>query len=87
MRLVNNRVAVRPLQQADEQRTESGLIIPDTAASPIAKGVVVHIGAAVEGLEAGDVVLYEKGKGVQADDLLVLNEYELLAKEEQQKPV
>lgn len=86
MQPVKNRVAVE-LIEAEPQKTASGIIIPDTATTQISKGTVRSVGAEVEGIVEGDVVLFEKGKGVEADGLIVLNEYDLLAIENDKKPL
>lgn len=83
MQPVKNRVAVKVIPTEEQQTTLTGIIIPDT--SQIISGEIISVGSEVEGLVPGDIVLFEKGKGVEADGLLVLNEYELLAKQE--KPV
>ncbi len=77
-----DRVLVEP--QDLEQKTESGIIIPDTAKEKPQQGVIVEIGEDVEKVEKGDVVAYEKyaGNEIKINDkkYVILKEDEILGK-------
>ena len=88
---LEDRIVVRPNES--EERTASGLVIPDTAKEKPQQGEVLAVG---EGrwdedgekrialdVSKGDVVLYSKYGGteikVDGEDLLVLRESDVLA--------
>lgn len=85
---LGDRVAVKP-EPADE-KTESGLYIPDSAKEKPQRGTVVAIGAGrVENgeriemtVKEGDAVLYGKYAGTEitldGEDLLIMKESDLL---------
>ncbi len=77
-----DRVLVEP--QDLEQKTESGIIIPDTAKEKPQQGVVIEVGEDVEKVQKGDVVVYEKyaGNEIKIDDkkYVILKEDEILGK-------
>jgi chaperonin GroES len=59
-----DRVIVQKLPE--EGKTESGLIIPDTAKgkAPLVQAKVVRVGEKVEGIQPGDIVGFQNGAGV-----------------------
>ena len=67
-----------------EQRTESGIIIPDTAKEKPQQANVVEIGDDVELVKKGDRILFEKyaGNEIKIDDkpYVILKEDEILGK-------
>ena len=83
-----DRVVVRP--EAAEEKTQSGLFIPDTAKEKPQRGVVVAAGPGkVENgthvqmtVNEGDVVLYGKYAGTEinlaGEDLLIMRESDIL---------
>ncbi len=56
-------VLIEPVD--DETETSHGLIIPASAESACAPGVVVAIGDDVHGVAPGDKVLYPRGSGFE----------------------
>ncbi|WP_025270477.1 co-chaperone GroES [Hippea sp. KM1] len=77
-----DRILVEP--QDLEQKTESGIIIPDTAKEKPQQGKVVEVGEDVETVKKGDVIVFEKyaGNEIKLDDkrYVILKEDEVLAK-------
>ncbi len=67
-----------------EQKTESGIIIPDTAKEKPQQANVVEIGDDVELVKKGDRILFEKyaGNEIKIDDkkYVVLKQDEILGK-------
>ena len=59
-----------------EEKTESGLFIPDTAKEKPQKAVVKAIGKEVEDVKVGDTVLFAKYSGneikIDDDDFIIL---------------
>ena len=87
---LDDRIVVRPSEA--EEKTASGLVIPDTAKEKPQQGEVLSVGPGryldsgtrVElDLKAGDTVLFAKYSGtefkLEDDDLLVLSERDILA--------
>ncbi len=58
-------VVVQPV--ADETETRSGLVLPASAAAAATcrTGIVAAVGSEVEGIEAGDKVLYPRDAGYE----------------------
>lgn len=56
-------VVVQPI--SDESETRAGLILPASAAeaAPCRTGIVTAVGADVQGVDAGDKVLYPRDAG------------------------
>ncbi len=87
---LGDRVIVRPKDE-DEQRTPSGLVIPDTAKEKPQLGDVLAVGPGEfqDGerlpmdVEVGDVVVYSKYGGTEVkfegDEYLILSSRDLLA--------
>jgi chaperonin GroES len=80
-----DRVLIEPMQA--EEKTASGIIIPDTAKEKPQKGTVVAVGPGTtdEKMEVkkGDVVLYGKYSGteisVDGKDYLIMKQSDILA--------
>ena len=80
-----DRVLVEPL--AAEQKTASGIIIPDTAKEKPQRGKVVAVGKGTKDdameLKVGDEVLYGKYAGteiaIQGKDYLMMRQSDVLA--------
>ena len=80
-----DRVLVEPA--AAEEKTASGIIIPDTAKEKPQRGVVIAAGPGKKdepmSVKAGDTVLYGKYAGteiqIDSDDLLIMRESDILA--------
>ena len=80
-----DRVLVEP--QAAEEKTASGIIIPDSAKEKPQKGTVVAVGPGTkdENMEVkkGDTVLYGKYSGtelsVDGNDYLIMRQSDILA--------
>ena len=85
-----DRIVVKPSEA--EERTKSGLVLPDTAKEKPQEGKVIAVGSgrlldegAVKSLEVknGDRVLYGKYAGtevsVEGEDYLILREEDILA--------
>jgi chaperonin GroES len=80
-----DRVLVKP--QEAEQRTASGIIIPDSAKEKPQRGNVVAVGAGTKDekmeVKVGDTVLYGKYAGteltVDGKDYLIMRQSDILA--------
>ncbi len=80
-----DRVLIEPMQA--EEKTASGIIIPDTAKEKPQKGTVIAVGPGTtdEKMEVkkGDVVLYGKYSGteisVDGKDYLIMKQSDILA--------
>jgi chaperonin GroES len=85
IRPLADRVLVEP--QAAEQKTASGIIIPDTAKEKPQRGKVVAVGKGTKDdameLKVGDEVLYGKYAGteisVEGKDYLMMRQSDVLA--------
>ncbi|MEQ8704506.1 MAG: co-chaperone GroES [Phaeodactylibacter sp.] len=84
MKPINDRVVVKPAQA--EEKTQGGIIIPDTAKEKPQRGEVVAVGPGKDGnamtVKAGDIVLYGKYAGqelqYQSQDYLIMREDDIL---------
>jgi len=87
---MGDRIVVRPLEA--QERTKSGLVLPDTAKEKPQEGKVIAVGTgrllddgSVKALEIrnGDRVLYGRYAGtevsLEGDDYLILREEDVLA--------
>ena len=82
---LGDRVVVEPVEA--EQKTASGIIIPDTAKEKPSQGVVVAVPEADDDnkltVKVGDKVLYGKYAGTEItiddNDYLIMNESDILA--------
>ena len=82
---LSDRVLVEPKQA--EEKTASGIIIPDTAKEKPQKGTVVAVGPGTKDetmqVKIGDVVLYGKYAGteitVDGKDYLMMRQSDILA--------
>ncbi len=80
-----DRVLVQPMEA--EEKTASGIIIPDTAKEKPQKGTVVAVGPGTKDekmdLKAGDKVLYGKYSGTEIEiddnDYLIMRQSDILA--------
>jgi chaperonin GroES len=80
-----DRVLVEPMQA--EEKTKSGIIIPDTAKEKPQKGTVVAAGPGTKDekmeVKVGDVVLYGKYAGselsIEGKDYLMMRQSDILA--------
>jgi len=83
---LSDRVLVKPA--AAEQKTASGIIIPDSAKEKPLKGEVIAAGPGTKDevmqVNVGDVVLYGKYAGteieVDGEKLLIMRQSDILAK-------
>ncbi|MDA8117527.1 MAG: co-chaperone GroES [Actinomycetota bacterium] len=89
---LDDRIVVRPAQS--EERTASGLVIPDTAKEKPQQGEVIAVGPGRRAdntgeiikldIAVGDTVVYSKFGGteitVDGEDLLILSSRDVLAK-------
>lgn len=84
LKTVLNKVVVEPVEA--EEKTASGIIIPDSAKEKPQKGIIISTGKGKADepmeLKAGDTVLFGKYSGteVQIDDkkYLVMNQSDIL---------
>ena len=84
MKPINDRVVVKPA--AAEEKTQGGIIIPDTAKEKPQRGEVVAVGPGKDGNEltvsVGDTVLYGKYSGQElqyrGEDYLIMREDDIL---------
>lgn len=82
---LGDRVVVEPAKA--EEKTASGIIIPDTAKEKPQQGVVVAVADETEDqkitVKEGDLVLYGKYAGteitIQGKDYLIMSEKDILA--------
>ena len=82
---LSDRVVVRP--EAPEEKTASGIIIPDTAQEKPQKGSVVAVGKGTKEnpitVKIGDNILYGKYAGTElkydGEDYLIMKESDILA--------
>lgn len=85
VRPLGDRVLIEPM--AAEERTASGIIIPDTAKEKPQRGTVRAVGAGTKDvtmeLKPGDVVLYGKYSGtevtVDEKDYVIMKQSDVLA--------
>jgi chaperonin GroES len=88
---LGDRLVVKPIQS--EEKTKSGIYIPDTAKEKPQEGKVVAVGPGKmtdEGkripmdVEAGDIVIYAKYGGseikLDGEELIIVRENDILAK-------
>jgi chaperonin GroES len=83
-RPMSGKVLVEP--QAAEQKTASGIIIPDSAKEKPQRGKIVAIGNAKKDepmeVKVGDVVLYKKYGGteikIDGQEYLIMNQNDIL---------
>ncbi len=81
---INDRVVVKPAPA--EEKTEGGIIIPDTAKEKPQRGEIVAVGPGKDGnkmtVKKGDVVLYGKYAGQElaykGNDYLIMREDDIL---------
>jgi len=91
LRPLYDRVVVKPIEEKEE-KTPSGIIIPDTAKEKPSEGEVIAVGEgrllengqiAPLKVKVGDKVVYSKYAGnefvVDGEDLIVLREDDILA--------
>lgn len=84
MKPINDRVVVKPAPAED--KTEGGIIIPDTAKEKPQRGEVIAVGPGKEGnlmtVQVGDIVLYGKYAGQEithkGTDYLIMREDDIL---------
>lgn len=82
---LDDRVLIEPMKA--EERTASGLIIPDSAKEKPQKGTVVAVGAGTKDVEmqvkVGNEVLYGKYAGTElssdGNDFLIMKQSDILA--------
>ncbi len=82
---LHDRVIIKPA--AAEEKTSSGLIIPDTAKEKPQRGIVVAAGPGKKDepvtVKTGDTVLYGKYAGteiqIEGQDYLIMRESDILA--------
>lgn len=82
---LHDRVIVKPA--AAEEKTASGIIIPDTAKEKPQRGTVIAAGPGKKDepttVKTGDTVLYSKYAGteisIEGEDYLIMRESDLLA--------
>ncbi|HHJ10725.1 MAG TPA: co-chaperone GroES [Bacteroidetes bacterium] len=82
---LGDRVVVFP--EPAEEKTSTGIIIPDTAKEKPQRGTVVAVGSGTESekmeVKAGDKVLYGKYSGteinIDGEDYLILRQSDILA--------
>ena len=77
---LGDRVVVEPTTQSE--KTESGIILPDTAQEKPQEGKVLAVGDC-ETIKKNDLVLYPKFSGTEVNhegqDVLIMSEKEVLA--------
>lgn len=86
VRMMNDRVLVRPPGDEEERRSKGGLLIPATASSVSKKGVwgrVVAVGPTARNVEVGDEVLLLPDSGIEVEirgeDYVLVREREIHA--------
>ena len=77
---LGDRVVIEPTEQ--QEKTESGIILPDTAQEKPQEGKVLAVGDC-ETIKKNDSVLYPKFSGTEINhegkDVLIMSEKEVLA--------
>lgn len=87
---IGDRVVVKP--EPEEQKTKSGIVLPDSAKEKPSEGTVIAVGSgrvldngqkvAVE-VKVGDKVIYSKYGGteikIEKEDYIILSERDILA--------
>lgn len=77
----SDRLVVEPFKT--EEKTENGIIIPQSAQEKMTKGTVVSVGKDVCEVKEGDTVLYGKYAGTEVDidgkKLLLMKENDVIA--------
>ena len=77
---LGDRVVVKP--SAQQEKTESGIILPDTAQEKPQEGKVLAVGDC-ETIKKDDLILYPKYTGTEVNhdgqDVLIMSEKEVLA--------
>ena len=77
---LGDRVVIEPSTQ--QEKTESGIILPDTAQDKPQEGKVLAVGDCVS-VKKDDLVLYPKYTGTEitheGQDILIMSEKEILA--------
>ena len=84
MRPISNRVVIKPAPA--EEKTQGGIIIPDTVKEKPQRGEVVAVGPGKDGeamtVKAGDIVLYGKYAGQELQykgaEYLIMREDDIL---------
>jgi chaperonin GroES len=82
---LEDRVLIEPMEA--EERTASGLIIPDSAKEKPQKGTVVAVGSGTKDIQmqvkVGDIVLYGKYAGTELSsdgkEYLIMRQSDILA--------
>ena len=85
IKLLDDRVLVEPKQA--EEKTASGIIIPDSAKEKPQQGVIVAVGPGKKDVDmqvaVGDIVLYGKYAGteltLESNDFLIMRQDDILA--------
>jgi chaperonin GroES len=85
MKPLGTRVIIEPLKA--EERTQSGIIIPDSAKEKPQSGTIVAVGPGTKDetmqVKVGDVVLYGKYSGteisIEKKDYLIMSQSDILA--------
>lgn len=76
---LNDRVLVKRLEE--ENKTASGIIIPDNSKEKPAQGEVVAVGNKAEDVKAGDKVIFGKYSGqevkVEGQEFIIMKEEEI----------
>ena len=79
---LGDRVVIEPSIQQEQEKTESGIILPDTAQEKPQEGKVLAVGDC-ETIKKNDLVLYPKFSGTEINhkgkDVLIISEKEVLA--------
>jgi chaperonin GroES len=88
---MGNRLVVKPMQS--EEKTKSGIYLPDTAKEKSQEGKVIAVGPGKvtdDGkripmeVEVGDIIIYAKYGGseikIDEEDLIIMREDDILAK-------
>jgi len=91
---VNDKIVVKPEPKKEDERTASGIILPDSAESGgLLQGKVVSIGAGMHSangtiipicVDVGDDILYSKHNGgneykLDGEELLIMSQNEVLS--------
>ncbi len=88
---MGDRLVVKPIQS--EEKTKSGIYLPDTAKEKPQEGKVIAVGPGrvtdegkriVPDVEVGDIVIYTKYGGseikIDGEELIIMRESDILAK-------
>jgi chaperonin GroES len=78
MRPTANRILVKPI--AEDLMTKGGILLPNAVDKPAKYAEIISVGPKVLDFKIGDVIIFNKYVGVEAEDgCLILKDEDILA--------